>query len=218
MKIFIKALIIFLCIINNSANAKVHRIFVWDGYYQFQNDEFDIKIYIGDTIQWYSISNALRAHTITSVKIPVGAKSFDYPVPIANMEFNYVVEKAGIYEYVCTPHAPGMKGSFEVESPNGVEADIQYQIIETGPIIQPNPVTDKMKIAQLTPDIRYKLTVYDDMGKSIYTASIHNCEFVEVDIANFNAGTYTAHLAYCGCKPQKNGCGGAGKTLKFIKQ
>ena len=218
MKNLLKIIIPVLLLQVNIGVAKVHRIFVWDGYYRFQNDEFDIKIYIGDTIQWYSTKDAERSHTITSVKIPVGAKTFDYAVPIANMEFNYVVEKVGIYEYVCTPHAPGMKGSFEVESPNGIEADIQYQIIETGPIIQPNPVTDKMKIAQLSPDIRYKLTVYDAMGKSVYTTSVQNCEFVEVDISQYLSGTYTANLSYCGCKPQKNGCGGAGKILKFIKQ
>ena len=218
-KLILYYITLFLSIfLSLESNAKIHRIFVWDGYSQFLRSEMDEKIYLGDTIQWYSNKSAKRSHTITSTKIPVGAKTFNFPVPIANQEFNYIIEKPGIYEYECTPHAPFMSGFFEVESPSGIGDKIEYRTFETGPIIHPNPVTDKMRIAQLSPEILYQLTISDAMGKSIYSTTLKNSAFADVDISQYPLGTYTAQLSYCTCKPQKNGCGGAGKTLKFIKQ
>jgi plastocyanin len=70
-----------------------------------------VNVTVGDTIRWvWSAGN----HTTTSTPgaIPPGAASWDALINNSNTSFEYMVTVAGSYAYVCTPHAPGMAGSF----------------------------------------------------------------------------------------------------------
>jgi plastocyanin len=67
---------------------------------------------LGDTIEWEWISGF---HTTTSKpEIPYGAKPWDEMIHENNVSFVYVLEKEGVYDYVCSPHAPDMSGKITV--------------------------------------------------------------------------------------------------------
>ena len=87
-----------------TANATIHEVQVWDGYFQFLSK--DITIQLGDTVQWLPLDTPMMTHTITSTNIPEGAEEFDqvWNSP-DNLFFQYVPQVAGLYEYECTPHA-----------------------------------------------------------------------------------------------------------------
>ncbi|MEI7896267.1 MAG: BACON domain-containing carbohydrate-binding protein [bacterium] len=70
-----------------------------------------LNVNVGDTIRWVWSAGT---HTTTSDPggIPVGAASWDAPITSSQTSFEYKVTVAGSYSYVCTPHAPGMAGTF----------------------------------------------------------------------------------------------------------
>lgn len=70
-----------------------------------------LNVTVGDTVRWvWSAGN----HTTTSNPggIPSGAASWDELITSTHLSYEYKVTVAGTYNYVCTPHAPGMAGSF----------------------------------------------------------------------------------------------------------
>ena len=70
-----------------------------------------LNVTVGDTIRWVWSAGS---HTTTSTPgaIPSGAPSWDALINSTSTFFEYKVSVAGSYAYVCTPHAPGMAGSF----------------------------------------------------------------------------------------------------------
>ncbi|PKP15868.1 MAG: hypothetical protein CVU06_15750, partial [Bacteroidetes bacterium HGW-Bacteroidetes-22] len=68
------------------------------------------NVQVGDTIRWVWVSGT---HTTTSSSIPAGASTWDSPITSSVTSYEYRVMNAGVYNYVCTPHAAGgMVGSF----------------------------------------------------------------------------------------------------------
>src|SRR5690349_17304260 len=67
------------------------------------------SVIVGDTIKWEWINGS---HTTTSTTIPQGAPTWDSPMNDQSPVFRYIVTVPGTYNYVCTPHAPDMAGSF----------------------------------------------------------------------------------------------------------
>ncbi|MCX6306354.1 MAG: T9SS type A sorting domain-containing protein [Bacteroidetes bacterium] len=70
-----------------------------------------VSVNVGDTMRWVW-SEGTHTTTSTPGAIPSGAASWDAPITSTATSFEYKVTKAGSYAYVCTPHAPGMAGSF----------------------------------------------------------------------------------------------------------
>ncbi|MCX6268475.1 MAG: T9SS type A sorting domain-containing protein [Bacteroidetes bacterium] len=70
-----------------------------------------LSVNVGDTIRWVWSAGT---HTTTSTPgaIPSGAASWNSIISSSVTSFEYKVTVAGSYAYVCTPHAPGMAGSF----------------------------------------------------------------------------------------------------------
>jgi len=70
-----------------------------------------LSVSVGDTIKWVWVAGS---HTTTSNPggIPSGASSWDHPITSSSTTYEYAVTVAGNYSYVCTPHAPGMAGTF----------------------------------------------------------------------------------------------------------
>jgi len=70
-----------------------------------------VNVNVGDTIRWVWSAGS---HTTTSTPgaIPAGAASWDALITSSVTSFEYKVTVAGSYAYVCTPHAPGMAGTF----------------------------------------------------------------------------------------------------------
>ena len=125
------------------ANATIHVIQVWDGYYQFLPNALTIDL--GDTIEWRKLDDPMMYHTITSTNIPVGAVAFDedWQMP-ADTFFQYVPAVAGLYEYECTPHAISynMVGSFTVNPVAGLISNADTKPV----LVYPNPVESILKV------------------------------------------------------------------------
>jgi len=70
-----------------------------------------LNVTVGDTIRWVWVAGG---HTTTSTPgaIPAGAASWDELINSSNTSYEYKVTVEGSYSYVCTPHAPGMAGTF----------------------------------------------------------------------------------------------------------
>jgi plastocyanin len=73
-----------------------------------------VQVGVGDTIKWVYDSDNQYNHTTTSGVIPSGATTWDAPLTATDSVFIYVVTEEGTYNYVCTPHAPGMGGTITV--------------------------------------------------------------------------------------------------------
>jgi len=70
------------------------------------------NVQLGDTIRWEWINGN---HTTTSTSVPTGAATWDNPLSLNNLSFEYIPTVTGTYNYKCTPHVSfGMIGSFIV--------------------------------------------------------------------------------------------------------
>lgn len=91
--------------------AVKHTVLV--GSYFFNPNSLNVAV--GDTVRW-QWSNG--SHTTTSAAIPAGASAWDHIINSSNQFFEYKVTVAGVYNYVCTPHAAmGQIGSFTAAAP-----------------------------------------------------------------------------------------------------
>lgn len=77
-------------------------------------------IFLGDTVRWQW---AAGFHTSTSTAVPAGAATWDQTMSSAADNFDYIPSVTGAYNYLCTPHAPGMAGTFTVSAPLSVTMD-----------------------------------------------------------------------------------------------
>jgi plastocyanin len=76
-----------------------------------------INVNVGDVIHFvWSGGN----HNTTSLTVPAGAATWASPLTMANPTFDYTVEVAGAYGYVCTIHAPNMAGGFVAQAASSV--------------------------------------------------------------------------------------------------
>lgn len=77
----------------------------------FQFSPKTVNAVVGDVIQWVWDNGD---HTTTSTSVPAGATAWDNPMTSASNTFNYTLTTEGVYQYVCTPHKPGMAGTITV--------------------------------------------------------------------------------------------------------
>lgn len=224
MKIFLNISLYLVCVTlaHMTHGQKKHVIYVnsssISGLSYF--DPGAIYASMGDTVVWVPGIKPIVYHTITTNKFPSGAEPIDFKLQSpSDTIFKYIVKFPGQYNYVCKPHSPYMQGNVWVSEPNGIMPEnIKYTEKSNAPQLVPNPAHNSVTFYQLDESVKYTLKIYNELGSLITETSIANVKGYEINIANFDEGIYTAHLAYCGCKPQKNGCGGSGQTLKFVKQ
>ncbi len=101
-----------------SIHAKATVVMIEVKNYEFEPDE-DVNVNVGDTIQWFWTEGF---HTTTSTNIPLEAAPWDAEISSSSTTFEYVVNFPGSYDYVCTPHAPGMAGHFTATGGTNVSA------------------------------------------------------------------------------------------------
>ena len=78
--------------------------------YQFTRSTVNAKV--GDTIVFRWVEGS---HTTTSTSVPAGAATWDRVMDATHKSFRYILKKAGVYKYKCTPHASlGMRGTINV--------------------------------------------------------------------------------------------------------
>ena len=168
-----------------SAQATIHVIQVWDGYFQFIPTSLTIQL--GDTIQWLPLDQPSMTHTITSSEIPAGAEAFDeiWEAP-ADTFFQYVPVFAGVYNYVCTPHEINfnMVGSFTVEDGTNSIAENEGAIFT----LYPNPAHNKIHVDGIDAGLPYSIVNMD--GKEIKKGRIEG----EIDISTFEHGYYILRI------------------------
>lgn len=70
-----------------------------------------INAVVGDVIKF---TWKLGVHNTTSTSVPAGATAFAALMDSAHKTFSYTVTAIGVYKFVCTIHAPGMKGTINV--------------------------------------------------------------------------------------------------------
>ncbi len=77
-----------------------------------------LNVHIGDTIRWSWVNGN---HTTTcdpneqeGTSLPAGAATWSASLSSNNKTFEYTVTTAGVYTYMCIPHAPDMYGTFTV--------------------------------------------------------------------------------------------------------
>lgn len=97
-KIYQTLILTTLLFISTSSIAVVHSVVVSN----FQFTPASLSVNVGDTIVWTLGSGN---HTTTSTTIPQGADPWDSPINSNVQSFTYVINVAGTYDYICTPHA-----------------------------------------------------------------------------------------------------------------
>lgn len=151
---------------------------------------------VGDTIQWNRVegSHTTTCNGTNGTIRPAGAASWDAPLNSNNVTFKYIIQVAGIYNYVCTPHAPDMAGT--------INASVS-SISQTNEIVRgyklsqnfPNPFNPSTKISFSIPvNSLVLLKVYNNMGKEVETLLNENLNAstyeVEWNAENQSSGIY----------------------------
>ena len=147
-----------------------------------------LTVSVGDTIRWVWSAGT---HTTTSVSggIPAGAASWNAPITSSSNSFEYRVTMPGAYSYVCTPHAPGMAGSF-----NATTVGISPNML-TGLRIGPNPTTGTVRVTGLgTTETTVEATVYNGAGKLVKSESLSGKDGNTIDLQDLQAGSYYIKL------------------------
>jgi hypothetical protein len=124
------------------------------------------NVLVGDTIKWQWISG--MHHTTTSTTIPAGAPVWDAPLNGTTQTFFYIVSVPGNYNYVCTPHAPGMAGQFTANiigiTPIQGEVPSSFRLEQN----YPNPFNPVTEILFDIPEETFvKLTVMNLIGQEV---------------------------------------------------
>jgi plastocyanin len=115
---------------------------------------------LGDTVKFVYIDGS--DHTTTSTSVPSGAATWDAPLTPTNTTFIYVPTKAGDYAYVCTPHAPGMAGTFKVNAPASIsDLNAVNEVFE----IYPNPASSVLNFTIKESAKPVSITITDMLGR-----------------------------------------------------
>jgi plastocyanin len=183
----------FFLILYSPLQSTVHEILVWDGYMQFMPTNLsDVKL--GDTIEWLPLDIPTMVHTITSTNIPIGATPFDqiWQTPLDTF-FQYIPDKIGLYEYVCTPHiANGMIGSFTVQETNLSITNNPFNINHA---VFPNPTNNYIQFSSEFKNLEF--FIYEFSGRLVLSG-ISSSKY---DISKLNSGIY--YLVIAAVEPEK---------------
>ncbi len=185
-------LIMILLINSTNSYSTTHNIAVSN----FSFTPFNLSVTVGDTIKWTRVSGS---HTTTcdgseGSTRPAGAPSWDAPITSGNPTFSYVVTVAGMYHYVCLPHAPDMAGNI-----NAVVSGITNlsELVSSYELSQnyPNPFNPVTNINFSIPSAsNVSLSVYNVSGQEV--ASMVNERMsagtykVDWNAVNFTSGIY----------------------------
>jgi plastocyanin len=195
-------IILGLVLSSLASHANIHTVYVWDGYFQFVDQ--NITIQLGDTVQWLPLGGGAptMTHTITSTNIPAGATAFNkiWQAP-ADTFFQYIPQVAGLYEYECTPHAvsQNMIGSINVI---GGGANINNSFSDNASLLlYPNPTPNVLQINGLSSTSKFK--IYSLSGEVVLLGKTAKT----IDLTSLSAGSYIIEIF--GDRP---------RTMKILKQ
>lgn len=156
----------------------------------------NINVTVGDTIKWTRTSGS---HTTTcdgtnGTTRPSGAAPWNSDLNSGSPTFTYVIRVAGLYHYVCEPHAPDMAGDI-----NAVASSISQltELVQSYELSQnfPNPFNPSTNIKFSIPNSsKVVLTIYNNTGKEVETLVNENLNQgsyqVDWNAVNFTSGVY----------------------------
>jgi plastocyanin len=145
------------------AKATIHMVTVANNSFTPQQIP---GVVVGDTIQW---NWSAGTHTTTSQSVPAGAATWDSPITSGAKTFQYKVTVAGLYVYVCTPHAPGMAGGFQATGTSGISTPSNNFSIS----FYPNPVKENSALnIQSVSGHDGRIMIHDVLGKEVSKQTI----------------------------------------------
>jgi plastocyanin len=157
----------------------------------------NLNVSVGDSIKWQWLNGD---HTTTSSNIPAGAAAWNSLITGTNQIFIYVVAVPGDYQYVCTPHAPQMAGTFTA-NPIGIKSE-GNNVPEDFRIFQnyPNPFNPVTNIKFDIPKSTFvELTVYNLLGSKVEVLVNRVLESgnytVDWDASKYSSGIYFYKLS-----------------------
>ena len=152
----------------------------------------NLNVNVGDSVKWQWLNGD---HTTTSTNVPAGASTWNSLITGTNQSFIYVVSVPGNYQYVCTPHAPGMSGSFTA-NPIGIKYE-GNNIPEAFKLFQnyPNPFNPVTNIKFDIPKSSFvELTVFNLLGSKVEVLVSRVLEAgnytVDWDASQYTSGIY----------------------------
>lgn len=172
-------LLLSIILTSLTASATIHNVLVAN----FSFTPNAISVVVGDTIRW-TINGT--GHTTTSVSVPVGAAMWDHSFAASGESFDYKVEVAGNYGYVCTPHSASMMGSFVATNPVGLSVSKQTKVV-TDSKAYPNPF--KTKITIPTKDAE-TIEIFSVLGEKVKTIETSMLDKVTIDLSDLRKGVY----------------------------
>jgi plastocyanin len=147
-----------------------------------------LQVHVGDTVRWIWTGGS---HTTTSVNIPVGASTWNSPLNSTVTSYDYVVEFAGMYNYVCVPHqSMGMTGTIEALLPTNLEE----QQVENMSVF-PNPFEEYISVRLPQDNQSAKgILVWDITGKIIHTDFSGFESTYLLNTGSWQSGTYVLNV------------------------
>lgn len=151
---------------------------------------------VGDTILW---TRTAGSHTTTCdgsmfTSRPAGAPAWDSPINSGTTSFRYVITVAGLYNYICTPHAPDMAGTINASVSSITQTT---EIVRGFEISQnyPNPFNPATKINFSIPfSSQVSLKIFNNAGQEVATLVNENLSAssyeINWDASDFNSGVY----------------------------
>lgn len=176
-----KKIYLLLAIILTSltATATIHNVTVAN----FSFTPNAMSVVVGDTIRW-TINGT--GHTTTSVSVPNGAATWNHVFGSNGESFDYKVEVAGNYGYVCTPHAGSMMGGFVATNPVGLGiTKITKQTTDFK--AYPNPFKTKITIPTKNAE---SIEIFSVLGEKVKTIDTGMLDKVTVDLSDLRKGVY----------------------------
>ncbi len=148
-------------------------------------------INLGDTVQLKWLEGD---HTTTSGVIPGGAASWDSPITSTVPVFEYVPTVAGVYNYVCTPHADmGQIGKFTVTGTSDIS---EYEMAKLVFNLYPNPAQSELTLVFVNTAAKISSVMITDItGKTLLEqADLQNGKMT-INVNTLSNGTYFVRVA-----------------------
>lgn len=179
-KIYTFILVSMFALASFNANATIRYITVGASGNSFVPSSIT-NVMVGDTVQWILVAGT---HYVQSGVIPSGAASFVSAVPLSSgVPFNYHVTVAGLYNYTCPFHAPGMAGTFTASG-----AGITDPTVSPLTSAFPNPCVDKLIFKYNGID---KIEVYNVVGEKVKALDLGANEgTIEMNLEGMTSGIY----------------------------
>jgi len=174
--------IIFLLLI--ASNAQIHTVTQTGNTFSPQA----LQVHVGDTVRWIWTGGS---HTTTSINTPLGASTWDSPLNSTVTSYDYVVEFAGMYNYVCLPHqSMGMTGTIEALLPTYID---EQQLKSVS--IYPNPFENNISVRlPQTHQFAKGVVVWDITGKIILSDFTGFESSYELNTELWQSGTYVLNV------------------------